>query len=176
MTSSDAEELFRAVQDNSSFLLPWVTTPLRIRDIDSARIHVATKLSNGMPARHGAFDEGRLLGSVRLIEAVPQATEYEIGIWRVRDACPHGLAKWMLGRAICAAFGYGASRVIVQHAVSNSRAALMIGGFGIRFVGVDRRAVPLGDGVDDAAVYAILVDEMTLDRYNEWGAEWHESC
>ena len=64
LSAEDAREFLAVVLDSEQELLPWVTTPLRVRSLADANREVSIILPEPLngPARYGAFIERDLVG------------------------------------------------------------------------------------------------------------------
>ncbi|MBQ1017932.1 GNAT family N-acetyltransferase [Micromonospora sp. D93] len=166
-TSVDATALLRAIQTNSDFLEPWVTTPQRVTDIATARTCVTEKLQDGGAARYAAFHADDLAGSAKIIDYGLDES-YELGFWCTRAWSRRGVGRWMVCNAISKAFELGASRVILRHASTNVPSARLIQGVGARREGVSRGTAQLGTRTDDVVTYGICREEWPTIGALDW--------
>lgn len=166
--ADDAGSFLRAVLTNSEHLSPWVTTPLRVTDIESARLSVVASLDDGRPARYGAFRGDELVGSAKVIACDPDVPDYEIGFWRTKEWPGVGVGRWILCNTINSLFHDGASRITLRHALTNSASARAIERVGAVREGVLRKAAKLFGQPDDVVVYGLLRDEWPTEGSLGW--------
>lgn len=165
---TDAASFLTAVQSNAATLMPWVDTPLRVTDLESASKSVNIKLSDGRPARFGAFIDGRLAGSTKLIELDTEVPDMEIGIWCIPEFRGKGIARWMMAKTIDVAFTYGAERVTVRHAAGNTRTYKLNTALGITLEGRLRHACRIKDELQDVVLWGVLRPDWPTVEAEYW--------
>jgi len=170
----DAGVFLEAIQTNAEFLAPWVTTPRRVRDFDSARSCVTASLPNGSPERFGAFCGVKLVGSAKFIICDFDVPDYEVGLWCVQEWAHRGVGRWILSNAITTAFADGANRVTLRHAASNAPCGRLMAGLGVTREGAMRAATRIRNTLDEVIIYGVLRNEWPTQNALGWCAPCRE--
>lgn len=166
--SSDADELFQAVEISRAHLekwLPWV--PFNV-DEPSTRIFVEACESDWDMARACRLvvrnrATHNLLGVIGLELLNHLHESAELGYWLRVDATGQGFMA-EAGRAVLTwAFGkLGVHRVRIAAATDNHASLRVIGRLGFHFEGIARKAERVQGRFLDHAVFALLSADVTL--------------
>lgn len=116
LSAEDAREFLAVVLDSEQELLPWVTTPLRVRSLADANREVSIILPEPLngPARYGAFIERDLVGSGKLMLVDRDQLKVEVGVWIAPRARRQRVGVRLVKGCVHAAFDGGALEVVLR--------------------------------------------------------------
>lgn len=163
---ADATPLYDLVAANRDHLARWMPWAHET-DVAAQRTFVEERalaaLVHGEGVEAGIWWRGRLVGAAGLHAWSASPRRCSVGYWVAADAQGHGVATRVTRALLAKAFDdLGVTRVDLRAAVGNMRSRAVAERLGLRFEGVLRRELPVADGYDDMAVYALLDDEWRL--------------
>jgi ribosomal-protein-serine acetyltransferase len=102
LEENDAADLLAAVDSERQRLEYWLRWPSRVRDLESARAHLAAvrRGEGGRPAMFGVFIGEQLVGGCNLLRWRPDHARVELGVWVVSEVEGRGLMRSACAAAI----------------------------------------------------------------------------
>ena len=162
LEQSDADELYRLIEANRSYLarwLPWAEGLTLEGSIEFIRTIRRQEASNdGFQA--ALVSEGRIVGMVGFHSVNWAHSSTTIGYWLDEGHQGRGLMTRAVRTLVDHAFGvWDLHRVEIHAAVDNHRSRAIPERLGFREEGIRREAERIGERYHDLAVYGILARE-----------------
>jgi ribosomal-protein-serine acetyltransferase len=160
---SDAAELFALIEANREYLIPWLPWAADRRLESTSEFLRATRAqladSSGLQAAI-IDDEGRIIGSVGLVEIHWRDRRASIGYWLAHDRTGRGTMTEAVRAMLDHAFGtLGLNRVELHAQPENEASRYVAQRVGFREEGVQRQAQRFEDGYRDLVVHAVLAED-----------------
>jgi ribosomal-protein-serine acetyltransferase len=163
LNESDAEQLFRVVDENRAHLRQWMPWVDKTRNPDDTRVFI--RGSRERFARNDGFDagielDGAIVGVIGLHRMDRTNRKTEIGYWLAESAQGQGLMTAACRAIISHVFGeMKLNRVEIHCGTENTRSRRIPERLGFTQEGVARQAGFLYDHYVDLVVYALLAGE-----------------
>jgi ribosomal-protein-serine acetyltransferase len=167
LEESDADELYRLIEANRTYLAPWMPwAPAQTRDGTLEFIRMARRQEASNDGFQAALIvDGKIAGILGFHSVNWPHRSTTIGYWLDEGHQGRGLMTRAVRTLVDHAFGvWDLHRVEIQAAVDNQRSRAIPERLGFREEGVRREAELIGDRYNDLAVYAILAREWVQEE------------